>query len=202
MNKSTETYATRTVKALDEASKVDAPTGTEEDDVLEAALAVTPLLPDPTYYPYHLTSSRNGTTIYIQGKDERSPADWETWALFSRRQNLKNRDDTEGNAALSLIDQEVASEVAAAAEVLTTKRMASKQAAIESLAAAKEHAAVSDQSMLTAQSLLPPQREELYSSGGCNSLYYCPSRDAMCRHSTLYCVIDVLTHHLLLIPCQ
>ena len=94
--------------------------------------------------------------------------------MFSRRQNLKNRDDTEDNAALSLIDQEVASEVAAAAEVLTTKRMASKQAAIESLAAAKEHAAVSDQSMLTAQSLLPPQREELYSSGVCDSLYYYP----------------------------
>ena len=47
MNKSTETYATRTVKALDEASKVDAPTGIEEDDVLEAALAVTSLLPVP-----------------------------------------------------------------------------------------------------------------------------------------------------------
>ena len=49
MNKSTESYATRTVKALSEASKVDAPKGTEEDDVLEAALTVTPLGTIPIY---------------------------------------------------------------------------------------------------------------------------------------------------------
>ena len=52
MNKSTESYATRTVKALSEASRVDAPTGTEEDDVLEAALMVTPLGLFAYIHPY------------------------------------------------------------------------------------------------------------------------------------------------------
>ena len=101
------------------------------------------------------------------------------------RRNLVNREDTSGdNAALSLIGQEVAMEVAAAAEILTIKRMASKQAAIDSLAAAsaKEQVGVSDQSMLTAQSLLPNQREELYSSGE----YVLPYHDYYHHYSYCY----------------
>ena len=44
MNKSTETYATRTVNALSEAAKTDGLKATEEDDILEAALMVTSYL--------------------------------------------------------------------------------------------------------------------------------------------------------------
>ena len=133
MTKSAETYATRTVQTLSGVSRDDVD-GQEEEEVLAAAL---------------------------RGKQERTPLDWEKWAML-RRSLADDGGDGDDSAALALISASVATEVATRAEALTERTLAGRAAAESALLeAAKAKEAIdstpSDQSY---------PREELYSSGG------------------------------------
>ena len=114
----------------------------------------------------------------LAGKKARGPAEWEQWGMMGGQRRLLGESDS---AAMALMNQEMALEVAAAAESIMVRQIADNAAADAAAEAEAEREAVAAQAAAGAAAresmhMTPsdrdqsyPMREELYSSGGSGS---------------------------------